>query len=210
MLARISPLIASVLIALACGFGASDPPAPQPEAPTEPSAAPPAASDPLALASEDPKALCRALAPADPHALGVSDRWSHDRSLTARTLYANRRISCAFDGQDPNRPVSRAPKYLEFEVECGKRDPAAVCEARLSEAQLRGYEVFDTPIEGALCHTLHLGGTGNWVVLPNGCFVILYRAQHDIIGVEPEERDRLARSTRLGVAQAIVNNILDR
>lgn len=161
----------------------------------------------LDIRGSDAAELCARLVPEDLHALGVSDRWSKDRKLVARKLYADSRISCAWEGFDPDFPVSRATTFFKIEVECGKKDPQELCSDKLSAPRPPGMEPYPETVEGALCHTLSKAGGNNWVILDNGCFIILYDAKPEIIGIPAEEKERRWRETKLAAAREIVARI---
>jgi len=69
-----------------------------------------------------------------------------------------------------------------------------------------GATPYPESVEGALCHTLSDNPSNNWVILDNGCFVILYEAKADIMGISKEEREQRVRETKLAVARAVVAN----
>jgi len=161
----------------------------------------------LDIAGTDSEALCKRLVPADLHTLGVSDRWSADRKLVHRKLYGDRRVSCAWEGFDPQQHVSRATTYFKIEVECGK-NPEKLCDEKIKEARLRpGATPYPDSVEGARCHTLSYEASNNWAIANNGCFVILYNAQPDIMGISSEERQQRVRETKLAVVRAVVANL---
>jgi hypothetical protein len=161
----------------------------------------------LDIAGTDSEALCKRVVPADLHALGVSDRWSAERRLVHRKLYGDSRVACAWEGLDPERPASRATTFFKIEIECGK-NAERLCADKTAAAKMRpGAAPYPESVEGALCHTLSNNAGNNWVILDNGCFVILYEAKPDIMGISAEERERRVRDTKLAVARAVVASI---
>ncbi|HUP59168.1 MAG TPA: hypothetical protein VNA69_01980 [Thermoanaerobaculia bacterium] len=161
----------------------------------------------LDIAGTDSEALCKRVVPADLRALGVSDRWSADRRLVHRKLYGDSRVACAWEGFDPERPASRATTFFRIEIECGK-NAEQLCADKAAAARLQpGTAPYPESVEGALCHTLSKNASNNWVIVDNGCFVILYEAKPDIMGISAEERERRVRETKLAVARAVVANL---
>ena len=124
-----------------------------------------------------------------------------------RKLYSDSRVSCAWEGFDPERPASRATTFFKIEVECGK-DAGKLCADKLAAAKARpGGAPYPESVDGAMCHTLGRIPGNNWVIVDNGCFVILYEAKPDIMGISAEERERRVRETKLAVARAVVANL---
>ena len=180
---------------------------PEPDAPddAEPDDAKPDDAKPGAIDIEggDAEALCKQLMPDDIHALGVADRWSKNRKLVAKKTYGNRRVRCHWEGADPSGPSPKASPYFEVEVGCGEKDPAGLCKAKLGDQAIKKVEVIAETIDGAQCHTLSAEGSGNWVVMPNGCYAIVYKAQPDIMGIDADERTKRRADTNLAVGRAL-------
>lgn len=171
--------------------------------------APPAddAAAGLDIEGTDADALCKQLMPDDIHALGVSDRWSKDRKLVAKKTYGNKRVRCHWEGADPAGPSPKAFPYFEVEVGCGEKDPAGLCKSKLDDQAIKKVEVLDEAIDGTQCHTLSAEGSGNWIVMPDGCYVIIYKASPDIMGVDQAERTKRRGQTNLAVGKAVVSKL---